>query len=106
MAIAILSIVYLALTYLIFKQISFIKIFRKQRITNPGASRALSSLGIKNNFLFKQLVSKNVIQHVKGEKYFLDLENGLSFAKKRRGQFYTWTVLCLIIFFFIWNNFY
>lgn len=97
--------IYAIISYLIFKQLAFIRKFNKNKITNAGVSRSLSSLGMNPSFLFKQLVSKGVIQEVKGGKYFLDSEKGTFFAKRRRGHFYTVTFIFLIIFFFVWNNF-
>ncbi len=105
MYLTIIVLIYVVISFFIFKQISLIRRFRKTRTTNPGAARTLSSLGLSPSPLFKQLVTKNVVHEVKGNKYYLELEDGLLFAKKRRGLFYTVTFIFLIIFFFVWNNF-
>ncbi|NOZ63205.1 MAG: hypothetical protein GXO74_16250 [Calditrichaeota bacterium] len=105
MYLTVIVLIYVIISYLIFKQLAYISKFRKNNITNAGVSRNLSSLATNSSFLFKQLVSKGVIQEVKGGKYFLDAEKGTFFAKKRRGLFYSVTFFFLIIFFFVWNNF-
>ncbi len=101
----IVLIIYLILAYLILKQLSIIRKFRKEKANKNNQAKPLASIGVSESVLFKNMKKKDVFVQTKENRYFMEEEKAKQFAKKRRGLFYTLTFLFLILFFFIMNNF-
>ncbi len=99
-------VLYILVCYYILRQLHYIRKFKNLGITHGGNSRTLSSLGLKNSLPFKKMVSAQIFIPVKDNKFYLEIEKGNDFAKKRRGLFYSITFFFIVIFLFILNNFY
>ncbi|MDW7680211.1 MAG: hypothetical protein SCK70_06580, partial [bacterium] len=98
-------IIYHLIIFWIFFQLRYIRKFKKQKAFNAGASKTLSQIGVKDSWIFKQLVNKGVIIPVKESRYYMDEAKAVEYSKKRRGFFYSITLLFLVLFFFFLNNF-
>ncbi len=98
-------VIYAAIVYLIFRQLSYIRKFKKARAINPGNPKLLSQIGVENKGMFLRMVKKDIFIQVKDNRFYMNNEKATEFAKKRRGLLYSLSFLFLIIFFFVWNNF-
>lgn len=100
-----LVIIYVVVIYLINNQLSYIRKFKRMRLFNSSVSRTLSDIGIKKSYQFKQMQKKGIFVLVKENKYFMEEEKSIDYARKRRSIIYTTTFFFVILFLFIRNNF-
>jgi len=80
-----LVIIYLVIIYYINNQLSYIRKFKRMKLFNGGVSRTLSDIGIKNSYLFKQMLKKGIKDtHPKNElKYIISEFKEQTNGKKR-----------------------
>jgi uncharacterized membrane-anchored protein len=105
MAVIPIIIIYVVIFYFINNELSYIRRFKRMKLFNGGVSRTLQDISIKNSRQFKQMVSKSIFIQTKENKYYMEEEKGIEYARKRRGIIYMITFFFVILVFFIQNNF-
>jgi uncharacterized membrane-anchored protein len=100
-----LIIIYVVIFYFINNELSYIRRFKRMKLFNGGVSRTLQDISIKNSRQFKQMVSKGIFIQTKENRYYMEEEPGVEYARKRRGIIYTVSFFFIILVFFIQNNF-
>ncbi len=100
-----LIVIYVVIIFIINIPLSYIRKFKRMKLFNGGVSRTLSDIGIKQTYQFKKMLTKGIFIQVKENKYYLNEEKGVEYAKKKRSLIYTATFFFILMFFFVLNNF-
>ncbi|OQX95566.1 hypothetical protein B6I21_04725 [candidate division KSB1 bacterium 4572_119] len=100
-----LVVIYAIFSFLIFKQLSYIRLFKEKKITSSGNAKLLDDIKIQDSRFIKDLVNHGVLIQTKENKFHMDAAKSIEFGRKRRGLFYSITFFFVILFFFILNNF-
>jgi hypothetical protein len=87
--------------YIILKQNQYMRRFREAGATDPQHATPLSTLGVRNSFLFRRMVKRGVFVRFGDEAYYMDPAAAAEFVSRRRRVALFLVALILLAIFMI-----